>query len=577
MRNIVNPRQKLLFDPFDVVLTDKWRNQLLNDWQGVFRNVILELLPVKELGAGFSPSMGRPTKELYSVAGLLLIKEFKNWTKQDAVDAYCLNIGVQYALNLEPKAHDMTVRTLERYIKRFVEEDLGKKVMEQVTATLINTLECNIDKQRLDSTHIFSDMASFGRTRLMAVALKRMLTQLKRHHKKEYDSLDEDFRKRYQPGANQLFSDWGEDKDSRCRLRQQVAEDMHYLLQRLAGKSQITGGNSYKALERIFYEQCDVEEQKITVKKNTGGNVMQNPSDPDATYDGHKGQGYQAQLTETYSPDNEQQFITNAIVETACQPDSQSVEPILEELKENELLPEEMLADSAYCGDENVVLAEEAGVELVGPVPGNSKKEDQYECITIDDFNIDEASEEVVCCPAGNKPESSEQDKETGKTKTVMSSDDCGNCEFFEQCPAKRCRKQYVLEHTAKDRRIAARRREQDTDVFRERYRPRSAIEGTNSGVKRKTGLDRLRVRGFKAVSNAAYLKIAGWNILRATGCAKMREIVAKRAYNALLRLILLISELKKGLRAPQKRNESQAGLKFTNFASNQKISLKAA
>ena len=84
---------------------------------------------------------------------------------------------------------------------------------------------------------------------------------------------------------------------------------------------------------------------------------------------------------------------------------------------------------------------------------------------------------------------------------------------------------QYQLEHTAKERRTAGRRREQDTDVFRERYKTRGGIEGTNSGLKRRVGLGQLRVRGRPAVFHAIYLKIAGWNISRAAACAKMREI----------------------------------------------------
>jgi len=63
-----------------------------------------------------------------------------------------------------------------------------------------------IDKQRLDSTHIFSDMASFSRTRLMGVAIKRFLTQVIRHNKEDYNSLEESFRNRYAPGVNQLFA-----------------------------------------------------------------------------------------------------------------------------------------------------------------------------------------------------------------------------------------------------------------------------------------------------------------------------------------------------------------------------------
>ena len=59
----------------------------------------------------------------------------------------------------------------------------------------------------LTSTHVFSDMASLRRTRLMGVAIKRFLTQLKRHARKAYELLDEQLRRRYTPGVNQLFGD----------------------------------------------------------------------------------------------------------------------------------------------------------------------------------------------------------------------------------------------------------------------------------------------------------------------------------------------------------------------------------
>jgi len=547
MRKIVNPKQKMLFDSFDTVLTDKTRKRLLNGWEGVFRNVILELMPVDVIGSSFDATMGRPTKELYSMAGLLLIKEFKNLTNEEAVDAYCFDMSIHYALNLEPITHDLSTRTLERYIRLFQEKEIAKRLMDKVTTTLINTLEIKVDKQRLDSTHIFSDMASFGRTRLMGVAIKRFLTQLKRHNRCDYDMLEESFRKRYEPGENLLFSCYGRDDQSRRLLRQDVADDMYYLIRRFSNNEQVNNRDTYKAVERIFYQQCNVQEDKVVVKEKTGGNCIQNPSDPDATYDGHKGPGYQVQLAETCNPENQQQFITCAIAQTASEPDSQAVEMVLEDLKTNDLTPNEMLADTLYCGDDNCLLAQREGVELVGPVPG-SYKDGQYENLNIDDFNINETTEEVICCPAGHKPQSSKHNNKTGVTKTMMPLSACGRCEFFDQCPIQKSSKGYKLRHTAKDRRIAARKRETQTDVFKERYRARGAIEGTNSGVKRKTGLDELRVRGFEAVSHQVYMKITGWNILRACGCAKMRKIVLKRVSSAYLFVISLILELTKQL-----------------------------
>jgi len=543
MHKIVNPQQTLLFDPFGSVLTEKTRKRLLDGWPGVFRHVILELMPVDAVSGYFDPTMGRPTKELYSIAGLLLIQEFMHWTKDEALDAYIFHMNVQYALNLEPVAHDLSKRTLERYINLFEVDDLAKATMDEITVKLVDLLGIKIDKQRLDSTHIFSDMAGFGRTRLMGVAIRRFLTQVIRSNKKDYDSLEESFRNRYAPGVNQLFADTKKDSQSRRLLRQQVAEDMHFIIRYFGSKAEYNGKDTYKAVERIFYEQCEVHENKVSVKKKTGGNVMQNPSDVDATYDGHKGPGYQVQIAETCNPENEVQLITSATPQTAAQADANAVEDVLKDLQANDLAPDEMVADTGYTGDDNVQLAARQGVELIGPVPGCSTEDEEH--LNIDDFNICEETEEVICCPAGHEPKSSEHNSDTGKTKTVMPESACGKCDFRKQCPVKKIRNGYQLDHTAKQRRLAGRRREQDTEVFRERYKIRGGIEGTNSGLKRKTGLGRLRVRGRPAVFHAIYFKIAGWNILRASVCAKMRQIVWERANMAAFGLNFVL------LRAP--------------------------
>jgi hypothetical protein len=543
MRTLINPQQTRLFDPFNGVLTPKARQRLLDSWPGVFRYVLLELMPAGTLAEHFDPVMGRPSKELYSMSGLIFLAEYFDWTKDEALNAYCFHMDVHYALNLEPVAQDMSIRTLERNIARFKEDDLAEAVMADVTVRLVELLGIKIDMQRLDSTHIFSDMASFGRTRLMGVAIKRFLTQVKRHDEQGYNALDESLRQRYAPGVNQLFADVKKNSESRCLLRQQVAEDMHTLLKHFANHPDHFGKDTYKALERIFHEQCEVQEDKVTVKAKTGGNVMQNPSDADATYDGHKGPGYQVQLSETCHPENPVQLITCAIPQTAVEPDSDAVEPVLDALEQTALLPEQLIGDTLYCSDENVQKAEQRGVELVGPVSGSDQanQDASYERLTIDDFDIHEQTEQVLHCPAGHTPDSSVHDGQSEKTTTVMPALACGQCKFYGQCSVEKCKGQYRLEHTAKQRRLAARRREQDTEAFRERYKIRAGIEGTNSGLKRKTGLGQLRVRGGPAVFHAILLKVAGWNMLRAAACAKMRQIVHERACRGLFGHIFAI------------------------------------
>ena len=75
---------------------------------------------------------------------------------------------------------------------------------------------------------------------------------------------------------------------------------------------------------------------------------------------------------------------------------------------------------------------------------------------------------------------------------------------------------------------------EEETDVFAERYAPRSGIESTNSGLKNRLDLGRLSVRGLKSVSRVVLHKLAGWNLLRASASQKLKTWVASRVAETL-------------------------------------------
>ena len=308
MRYMEDPTQNELFDFFKEILSPAGYRRLTTGWQHLFRLAILRLMPVKQLAEHFDPSMGRPTKELYSMAALIFIMEFRNWTHQEAADAYMFNVDVQYALNLRPEGQSMCRRTIARYLELFRQDDLAQQIMTDVTCELVKQLDLDVSQQRLDSTHIESNMAKFGRTRLMGVAIKNFLTQVKRHDEPSYNRLRKEVRERYEPARNQMFGDWSREDDW-SKLRQTVAEDMHYLVERYAKNRNHRDRSTYKMLVTVFEQQCEVAIEKeiitVSVRESPGGKIVVNPSDPDATLDGHKGSGYQVQLVETCSENND--------------------------------------------------------------------------------------------------------------------------------------------------------------------------------------------------------------------------------------------------------------------------------
>ena len=108
--------------------------------------------------------------------------------------------------------------------------------------------------------------------------------------------------------------------------------------------------------------------------KEVSSDSLQNPSDPDATYDGHKGQGYQVQVMETYCNTENREvrektvnLITHIELETACKSDVHALIPAIECTEGRGLAPDEILADSLYGSDETLWMAKEMGVEVVSP------------------------------------------------------------------------------------------------------------------------------------------------------------------------------------------------------------------
>jgi hypothetical protein len=173
---------------------------------------------------------------------------------------------------------------------------------------------------------------------------------------------------------------------------------------------------------------------------------------------------------------------------------------------------------------------------LVGPIPGREPESDPA-ALTIDDFAVDERTGHVDACPRGHVPLVVERDQEAGTTRIEMAPEVCGGCPFRNSCPINKTQDgRYTMEFTDKDHRLAGRRREQETPVFADRYARRSGIESTNSGLKNRLGLKRLRVRGRGSVFRVILHKVTGWNVLRAAATTKMRTWVSGQVAQTLKR-----------------------------------------
>jgi Transposase DDE domain len=127
----------------------------------------------------------------------------------------------------------------------------------------------------------------------------------------------------------------------------------------------VNGRPSFQALTRVFSENCEVTgtamavvQPKAADENGQSSRVMQNPSDLDAGYDGHKGPG----------------IIAACLPQSAAESDGGSLAPVQEQQQRMGTLPELQLSDTSYGSHANVEMSAGIGVKLVSPAAGTVEK-----------------------------------------------------------------------------------------------------------------------------------------------------------------------------------------------------------
>lgn len=520
MIRIKDHKQRELFDPWRF-LSPKRRQMLDRSWPGLFKNELLSELPVDKLIPFFIKEFGRPTKELYTVLGTFILQQTLDFTDEETCDQLAYNIQWHYALNITEESDSakyICPKTLWNMRSILVENELDGPLMECTANKLRAIFNVNMDHQRLDSVHIKSNMRRLGRITIFVSTIHKFLKNLKRQHHALFETVNADVVEKYLPEKFLKCFSMVKPSESHKTLAQ-VGTDLFDLVMQFKD-SEAAQMHSYKLLARVLNEQCNVKagEGKSTVEvkppKEVPSDSLQNPSDPDATYSGHKGQGYHVQIMETYAATDDPEtrektlnLITHVEVNPAHESDANALLPAIESTKKSGLAPEEILADSVYGSDENCQQAEQQGVQVVSPVMGTTKS------LGLTDFTLSEKGV-VLACPQGHAPVAVKKKKT--RCSAAFDSEICAQCPRKADCPVKAGKKYHYLRYTEKEIRIALRRAYEQTNEFQDRYRWRAGVEATMSEYARRTGVKRLRVRGLKAVRFCATLKAIGINLLRA-------------------------------------------------------------
>lgn len=468
----LSDRQGKLFDASGLMTPHK-KTACEKSWAGPFHEKALPILlgAEPEFAELYDERMGRPNCPVALLVGLHILKEMNDLTDMEALGALEFDARWWYAFGLEPDEAKLCQKTLHNFREAVMRHGKGSVIFRKTTDALIAGLGISVVRQRLDSTHILSNFAVLNRLGLFCETMRIFLHTLKKEDSGLHESVGTGILKRYSDDSH--YSD-ARKEEGRRRLSV-AARDLYRLVQAFKGNAAVEKLNEYGLMKRLLSEQCEITDKpeppiegdddggepsvplKLKIPKEVESASLQTPHDEAVTYSGHKGKGYEVQLAESCVESNAVELITEAQVTPSSGSDNKALLPVIESLEKSGHKPEELVADTGYSGAKNASEAAGHGVNLCAPAPAMGKPKPGVSYPVPGDK-----------CPTDKK----------------------------EAGDWLKCR--------------------EAQPEFGKRQAIRAGIEGTNSELKRRHGLRKLRVRGGARVKLAVYFKVTACNLKRA-------------------------------------------------------------
>jgi hypothetical protein len=514
------PPQMKLFG-VETQVSPSLRTRLESSWAHLFRCEVLPILCRKEDDyAALYGKTGRPNFSVARLLGLCLLQEWNDVSDQEALDTFSFDIRWRYALDASDGADYLSRRSLVEFRHRLVAKDpemkLVRTLFDSVRDSAIKGLGLSTSSQRLDSTHIVSNIRTRGRVALFSNTLDLFLRSLDEDHLSRVPERIRTWHAQEPEGWFGLGP--AEQKTKLDELAQYVAE-----LVTLFEHDDL--GEPYRLLARLFSEQCEVVDTSVQLKKKPEGATLQSPYDPDASC-GHKGQGYSLHVTETCN-NAKSEIITDYEVHGAARSDIAKALSVIERLDTAGLKPDTLFADGGYPSVPSALKVKEQDIEFITPVNRSRLSDD---VVSRDHFHFDPEGC-VTQCPMGHSPIDHRilsANNRTGRSLyAIFDGSLCRSCAMLGRCPVrapnhrgKGCQPRdtagdFRLEITPELRLRDHMYALQQTTEWKDRYKIRSGIEATNSELKRAHGIGRLRVRRLAKVCFVVACKVIACNIKR--------------------------------------------------------------
>ena len=523
-------QQKSLFD-YDISLSPAMQKMLNKSWAGNFFETIFLAIHEERFSVLYSEKISRPNKPINFLVSLLLLKEVNQLTDEELLESLAFDFRFHYALGIQDIERErVCINTLTHFRKRLVEheistgENLLQKEVESLSKQLADCVQLDRSMARMDSMMVSSSCKLLTRLELVFTVIQNMVHTMKKLH----ITISEEFAPylEVEHKNTTLYKTRTDVAQTRTDFLFQQASTLYDAILK---EETLKTTEAFCHLERLLNEQCVVTEGGVRVpisSKKVGSTSLQNPSDPDATFrtKGKKTHtGYVANLVEVR--DKEKKI--GLILHHDVQPNVHSDAEFGETFVENHPLVEEintLVADGAYYRVATVQKAEEKEIEFnVSSMTGGTISDDR---LLVSEFKINEKTNKVETCPAGNTPLYSEYqvDKEVYRAK--FAKPDCAQCQLLSRCPIQIKQEMNTLRFTEKKLQADRMRTKMGTEQQRLLANFRAGVEGLPSVLRRVYRIDQMPIRGLVRSKIWIACKIMAHNVKQVVRYTQLRFLI---------------------------------------------------
>lgn len=499
---------------FDKVynLTSRERKALENSWAKIFADEVFPSIDEERFRVLYSNrTQSRFNTPVNVIVGALIIKEMFQISDDEVVENLMLDPRYQYALHTTSfEEQPLSDKSLSRFRKRCYDYetlhnvDLFHDCVADLSKKIARMMGITPKIRRMDSMMIEANIRNLSRVELLYTCVAKLVIYL---HKQKREDLIAGLEHYYNPNDyNQVFyHSNSEETIDRVKI---ILDDADQLLKNCG--HDFDDVTEHQLLVRCLCEQTITEDGGRRLrKKEEGGmtsSMMQNPSDPDATFRTKAGKdylGYSANIEESVGSNGsvvtDYQVEQNNYHDSSFFKDSINRNGISEE-------PSTIVADGAYYGKDNLELAGKNNITLVTTAVTGVEVPDIYA-----DFELDEAGTRVLKCPAGHAPKSCSR----GSHHLYVSfpRDVCLNCPHKDECKVKVHKKVCSLTISNNSQNRARAKRMQGTERFKLLARIRNGVETVPSILRRIYHADRMPVRGLRRTGFFFGCKVAALNV----------------------------------------------------------------